>query len=503
MSEKELIEERKKKLENIRAMGIDPFPYSYNRTHYTKYIHEKYKDLPKESHTVENVSVAGRIMALRRMGKAAFFDVKDWTGKIQVFMRENDVDEKTFHLFNNLDLADWVGVRGEIFRTKMGELSVHCKEIVILGKSLRPMPDKFHGLKDKEIRYRKRYLDLVTTPGVMELFLKRHKLIKTIRNYLDDLGFVEVETPVLQTLYGGTNAKPFKTHINAYNMGMYLRIAPELYLKRAVIGGFEKIYEIARNFRNEGVDHMHNPEFTMIEWYEMYADYHVMMDRCEDMVRVIAKEIHGEPAITLHGKKIDLSKGWPRIPLKEALIKFSGIDVDAINDEELFNVCVSNGADIKKGASRGHLIFALFDKVATQHLEEPTWIIDYPKEVSPLAKPHRDHPDLVERFEGYIGGKELCDGWSETIDPVVQRQKFEGEQASMRAGVNEEAHPVDEDFLRAMEHGMPVLGGIGVGIDRLVMFMTDTWCIRDVMLFPLMKPEEEGHGEDSVEEKTE
>jgi lysyl-tRNA synthetase, class II len=491
MAEEELIAERKKKLANIRELGINPFPYSYTQTDHSEDIHKEHKHLEKEQKSGKQVSIAGRVMSMRKMGKAAFFDVQDWTGKTQVFLRKDSITEKEFNLFKNLDIADWVGVKGEVFRTKMGEISVECKQLDILGKSLRPLPDKFHGLKDKEIRYRKRYLDLITNPEVMQLFKQRAKIISIVRNYLNNLKFIEVETPVLQTLYGGTNAKPFKTHINAYDMGMYLRIAPELYLKRAVVGGFERVYEIARNFRNEGVDQTHNPEFSMIEWYEMYADYHTMMDRCEDLIRIIAKELYGKEEITVHGKKVDVSKKWPRLSLKDALKQLSGIDLDVLNDEQLLDTCKQHKADVKPGAKRGHLVFALFDKVATEYLEEPTWIIDYPKEVSPLAKPHREHPELVERFECYIGGKELCDGWSEVIDPEVQKQKFSDEQEAMRSGVNDEAHPVDDDFLTAMEHGMPTLGGIGMGIDRLVMFMTDTWSIRDVLLFPTMKPENE------------
>src|SRR3989338_3619909 len=326
MSEDELIAERKKKLRAIRELGVDPYPYSYTQTHHAADILKRHSGLKPEEHTKDVVSIAGRIVLLRRMGKAAFFDVRDWTGKIQVYVREDHVGEKQYEVFKNLDIADWVGVKGTIFRTKMGELSVDAQEITILGKTLRPLPDKWHGVKDKEIRYRKRYLDLATNPEVIELFKKRAKIINCVRTFLNNINFVEVETPVLQVLYGGTNAKPFKTHINAYDMPMYLRIAPELYLKRAVVGGFERVYEIARNFRNEGVDQMHNPEFSMIEWYEMYADYNVMMDRAEAMIRYIARELYGKEEITVHGTKVDLSKKWPRIPMKDAIKKWTGID---------------------------------------------------------------------------------------------------------------------------------------------------------------------------------
>ena len=489
MSEDNLIEERKKKLKAIIDMGINPYPYSYDQSHHAAELNKKYESLAKEETTNDNVSVAGRIMSIRNMGKAAFFDIKDWTGRIQAYVRKDDLGEKQFNLFMNLDISDWVGVKGNIFKTKLGQVSVNCRSIAILGKTLRPLPEKFHGIKDKEIRYRKRYLDLITNDDVMELFRKRAQIINCVRNYLNNLNFLELETPILQVLYGGTNAKPFKTHINAYDMEMYLRIAPELYLKRAVIGGFERVYEIARNFRNEGVDLTHNPEFSMVEWYEMYADYNLMMDRAEELLRYIAREVFGKEEITVHGKKVDLSKKWPRITLKDALKKFADIDIDEINDKELEELCNKNGADVNQGSSRGHLVFALFDKIASQQLFEPTWIIDYPKEVSPLAKTHRYNPELVERFEGYIGGKELCDGWSEIIDGETQRKRFNEEQAAMRAGINKEAHPVDEDFIIAMEHGMPCLGGIGMGIDRLVMVMTDNWSIKDVILFPIMKPE--------------
>ncbi|MFH1589233.1 MAG: lysine--tRNA ligase [archaeon] len=490
MGEKDhLILERERKLKEIRALGINPYPYKYNQTHHSDELQTKYKKLKSEQKTKDSVSVAGRIMILRRMGKATFADVQDEKGKIQLYFNQDLLGKPKYKFLKKLDAGDFIGVKGTIFKTRMGEVTVQVKNYELLSKSIRPLPEKFHGIKDAELKYRKRYLDLIMNPETKDLFRKRAKIIKLVRAFLDDLGFLEVETPVLQTLYGGTNAKPFKTHINAYNMQMYLRVAPELYLKRLVIGGFEKVYEIATNFRNEGVDQTHNPEFSMIEWYEAYVDYHKMMDRAETIIKKIAKKVNGSYDLPVFDKVVKLNTKWPRIPMKEAIKKYEKINVDKKSITELKDFCRKNKVDIRGENNKGSLIFLIFDKLVSDKLKNPTWIIDYPKEVSPLAKVHRKDSELVERYELYIGGKEIGDGWSELIDPQAQRQRFETEQKAMREG-NEEAHPMDEDFIEALEYGFPVCGGIGMGIDRLVMLITNNWSIRDVMFFPIMKPEQ-------------
>jgi len=487
LPEDQLIQDRIRKLNEIREKGINPYPYKFDKTADSR-IKEKYSKLKEEERTKEKFAIAGRIMQMRNMGKAAFSHIQDEWGRIQLYLRQDDIGKDKYKLIKKLDLGDYIGVKGSLFKTKTGEITVYVDDFEILCKSLRPLPEKYHGIKDSEIRYRKRYLDLLMNPEVKDLFKRRAKIISLVRKYLDELEFLEVDTPVLQVLYGGTNAKPFKTHINAYDMPMYLRVAPELYLKRLVIGGFEKVYEIARNFRNEGVDQTHNPEFSMIEWYEAYVDYHTMMDRAEEMIKMIAKEVNGSLKLDVFDRNVNLDKKWPRIPMTESIKKHLGLNIEKSSLEELKEFCQEKNVDIRGAKSKGSLTFAIFDKLVCEDLVEPTWIIDYPKEVSPLSKVHRSNPELVERYELYIGGKEICDGWSELIDPQVQRKRFEVEQKSMREG-NEEAHPMDKDFIEALEYGFPVCGGIGMGIDRLVMLITNKWSIREVIFFPIMKPE--------------
>ncbi|MBN2458372.1 lysine--tRNA ligase [Candidatus Woesearchaeota archaeon] len=483
-----LIKERKRKVDEIRSKGIDPYPYSYEASHRAAEILERYKGLDKEQKTEDMVSIAGRMVSLRGMGKVTFSHIQDITGRIQLFFRQDDLGKESYKLLKLYDIGDFVGVRGNVFTTKTGEISIHVKEFSLLSKALRPLPEKYHGIKDSELRYRKRYLDLIMDSEARERFMIRTKVIALVREYLNKLDFIEVETPVLQVMYGGTNAKPFTTHINTYNMPMYLRVAPELYLKRLVVGGFERVYEIAKNFRNEGVDQTHNPEFTMIEWYEAYCDYNKMMDRAEAMYKFIAKRLFSEEKIKVNDRTIDLSKRWPRLTLADSLKRYAGIDAEKLDESALKKIVDENRIEIRGEPNRGQMLFALFDKLVCEKLIDPVWIIDYPKEVSPLAKTHRKDDTLVERFECYIGGKEIGDGWSEIIDPADQRSRFETEQKKMRSG-DSEAHPMDEDFLEAMEYGMPPLGGIGIGIDRLVMLFTNHWSIRDVMFFPIMKPE--------------
>lgn len=483
-SEEELIAERKRKKQELLSQGVNPYPYSFAKTHSSAELVEKYKKLASESQTKDDVKVAGRIVSLRRMGKATFAHLLDEFGKIQVYFKFDDL--KNYDQLKLLDLGDWIGIEGNIFKTKTGEVTVWTRKFEILCKSLRPLPEKWHGLTDIEQRYRKRYLDLIVNPETREIFKKRTQIIKLIREFLDSKGFTEVETPVLQKIYGGTNAQPFKTHLNALNMDMYLRVAPELYLKRLVIGGFEKIYEIARNFRNEDIDATHNPEFTMIEWYEAYADYQKVMDLAEELYKYLAKQLYNSYTIQFKDKQINLKGTWQRITMTDAIKKYVGIDVDLMSLEQL-KVFVKKNKLLYRGVeSKGLFVYTIFDKLVTEKLEAPVWIIDYPVEVSPLSKPHRSKPDFVERFECYVGGMEIGDGWSEINDADEQRRRFENEQKGMRAG-NKDAHPLDMDFIEAMEYGLPVLGGIGIGIDRLVSVFTNQRTIKDIIFFPFMK----------------
>lgn len=467
--------EKRKKMEQL---GMNPHPYSFHATHTVAQA----RDLEGTQ-----VVLAGRMMSLREHGKVSFADLRDQSAHMQIMFRADDLGND-YDLLNLLDPGDFLGVSGTVITSKTGEITVQATKIAVLGKSLRPLPSTWQGMEDPETRYRKRYLDMIINPEVKKVLDARWLIEKEIRRYLQDQQhFTEVETPVLQPLYGGTNARPFTTHMNALDSDFYLRIAPELYLKRLIAGGYERIFEIARNFRNEGIDHTHQPEFTMIEWYEAYADYQRMMDVAEGLIKHLADKLYGELKIKVGDHEVNLAGAWPRITMADALKQFEHIDLDSLSDEALQQELEKRGIGITGSFSRGKAIFALFDHTVTSKLIQPTWIIDYPKEVSPLAKQHRDDADLVERFEGYIGGKEICDGWSEITDALEQRKRFEVEQQHMREG-DEEAQPLDEEFLEAMEYGMPPLGGIGIGIDRLVMFLTNTWAIREVIAFPTLRP---------------
>lgn len=469
---------RLKKLEALKGIGIDPYPPFSRKTHTT---------LSALATKDGVVSVAGRIIAKRQFGKLTFCKIQDATASIQIVIRANIISEEEYERFTSyIDIGDFIEATGERGVTKTGEESVIATGWKLLSKSLRPLPDKFHGLQEKELRFRKRYLDLIANRYVFELFKTRSKIITLVREYLNSLDFMEVETPVLQILYGGTNARPFKTKINAYDMEMYLRVAPELYLKRLLVGGYERIYELGKNFRNEGVDQTHNPEFTMIEWYEAYTDYQGVMDRAEGLYKYIAQKLFGKLELPVGDKIINLDLAWPRISMLDAIKNFAHIDITSMTDDELKKSCEDNKIPIRGKNTRGQMIMEIFERLVTPNLIDPTWIIDYPREVSPLARTHRDNPQFVERFECYIMGKEIGDGWSEIIDPLTQRSRFENEQAGMKSG-NDEAHPMDEDFIEALEYGMPPVGGIGVGIDRLVMLFTNKWSIREILFFPIMK----------------
>ncbi len=479
----ETINAKKQKRSTLEAEGINVHPYTFAKTHMIASCREALG---------EDVTTAGRIMSKREHGKVTFCTLTDHSGSIQVMVKEENVGEDWYRkLVTLIDPSDFLGVSGKVIESKTGEITIEATALTVLSKALRSVPVSFQGIEDKEVRFRKRYLDLLIDPQVKRVIDARFLIEKEIRRYLQDVHqFVEVETPVLQPLYGGTNAKPFHTHMNALDSDFFLRIAPELYLKRLIVGGYERLFEIARNFRNEGIDQTHQPEFTMIEWYHAYADYNVMMDTTEGLFKHLCEKLYGNLEISVGETTVDLSGTWPRITMTDAIQKYLQIDVLSLSDDELKDELTNRGLELNGSFARGKAIFMLFDKLVTGNLINPTWIIDYPKEVSPLAKAHRSKDGFVERFELYVGTKEMADGWSEITDALDQRARFENEQKNMREG-DEEAQPLDEDFIEAMEYGMPPLGGIGIGIDRLVMFLTNTWSIKEVIAFPTLRPTEE------------
>jgi len=475
----ELKKIRQEKFQKIINLGFSGSAYSFDKK---DSISSSRKSL------AQKVQIAGRVIGIRSHGVLTFLDLEDETGKIQLLAAANELDEKTAELVKLLDIGDFIGVYGEVFNTKAGEITVKIEKLTFLNKSFRPLPDSWYGLKDKEERFRRRYLDLILNPEVKKVLDKRWGTEKAIREFLWQQQFVEVETPVLQTLYGGTNARPFTTHLNALDTDMYLRIAPELYLKRLVVGGYERIFEIAKNFRNEGMDQSHQPEFTMIEFYQAYADYQQIMDLTESLIKYTAEKVNGHLLLQVENEKINLSGKWQRITIDEALKQYLNLDWETVTDSEIKDILEKHNFQVPGVYTKNKALFIIFDHLVTPKLIEPTWVIDYPQDVSPLAKTHRSHPDRVERFEGYVGGREICDGWSEVVSPIEQRERFETEQKNLKSG-DQEAMPLDEEFIEALEFGCPPLGGIGIGIDRLVMFLTNTWSIREVIAFPLMRPE--------------
>jgi len=485
---KQIIDFRIEKLEKLRENGINPYPYSFNRTHNSEEIKSSYEKLEEKT-----VIVAGRIMSLRKMGKASFCHIKDDDGRIQSYVRRDDVGTDNYTNFKLLDIGDYLGIEGYVFKTKTGETSIHAEKLTILSKSIRPIPivkekegEEFDSFADKEQRYRNRHLDLAVNDEVKETFVKRAKIISSIRRFLDDNGYIEVETPILQTLYGGANARPFVTHHNSLDQDFYLRIADELYLKRLIIGGIDKVYELAKNFRNEGIDRNHNPEYTSLEFYEAYVDYNYMMDFVEQIIQQAAKTI-GEMQVTWGDMKIDISKKFTRKPIFELLSDAVDEDVSKMSENDLVELCKKFDLDVSLKANYGQLLDLLMSKLVEPNLIQPTFVTNYPKAISPLAKKHRDgNPELVERFELFIGGMEFANAFSELNDPVDQRERFEHQAQLGRAG-DAEAHPVDENFLEAVECGMPPTGGVGIGIDRLVMLLTDNRWIKDVILFPTLR----------------
>ena len=482
----ELLQIRRDKLSELQDAGRDPFVQTkYDRTHHSVNIVEHF-----DAFEGQNVRVAGRLMSKRGMGKVLFCDLADRDGKIQLFIKRDMLGEEAYAMVKKYDIGDIVGAEGEVFKTKTGEVSVKVKDIVLLSKSLLPLPEKFHGLTDQDLRYRQRYVDLIINPDVKKTFIMRSKIQTAIRSYLDSRGYLEVETPILNTIAGGAAARPFITHHNTLDMDMYLRIATELHLKRLIVGGMEKVYEMGRQFRNEGMDIKHNPEFTTIEIYEAYADYNDMMDLTENLIRHAAQEACGTTLINYQGVDIDLSK-FSRMTMIESVKQYAGVDFNGIKtDEEAQAIAKEKGLEVEAAkSSRGHIIALFFDEFVEDKLVQPTFIPEYPVEISPLAKRKPSDPSLTERFEVFITGREFGNAFSELNDPIDQRKRFE-HQAALRAAGDDEANMVDEDFLMALEYGMPPTGGVGIGIDRLVMLLTDSYSIRDVLLFPTMKPVE-------------
>jgi len=488
MSDIELNEQmqiRINKLGELRAKGVDPFGQRFERTHTSAQIVDHFDALEGGE-----AKIAGRIMAIRGHGKASFVVLEDNEGQIQVYVKLDEVGEDAYDMFRLWDIGDIVGVSGEVFRTHRGEISVKAKTLVFLTKGLRPLPEKFHGLKDVELRYRQRYVDLIVNPEVKKVFVARSRIIRAIRNYLDNQGFLEVETPVLHSIAGGAAARPFTTHHNTLDMDLYMRIALELHLKRLIVGGMERVYEIGRVFRNEGISIKHNPEFTMLELYQAYSDYDGMMELTEKMISAVAREVLGTDTVTYQGTDICLKAPWRRVTMFEAIKEYAGYDFNEIRtDAQARKAAKEAGLDIEKDADRGNIINLFFEEKVEANLIQPTFVLDYPIEISPLVKRKHDDPDLVYRFEGFIFGRELCNAYSELNDPLDQRERFE-RQMELRAQGDEEANELDEDFLRALEYGMPPTGGLGIGIDRLVMFMTDAASIRDVILFPTLRTKE-------------
>lgn len=483
---KTIDKQKLQKLTTLRKMGVNAYPYTFVRTIFASQIKERFEHIKiGEKLEDEIYSIAGRIMLRRKMGKAAFMDILDATGRIQVYIQKPELTELESNIFSNLDIGDIVGITGFVFRTNMGELSIHCKKLELLTKSLATMPEKFHGLTDVELKYRQRYLDLNMNEDVRETFKIRSRIFKEVRNFLDARGFMEVETPILQPIYGGALAHPFKTHHRDLDMTLYMRISPELYLKKLTVGGLEKVYEIGKSFRNESVDTTHNPEFTSIEWYEAYTDYNYQMEQVEQMVEYVVKSTTGGTIVEYDGNKIDFKAPWRRLSIYDGLRKYAKIEPEIITKSDLIKEIKKYTNKVDEEKSYGELLMDLFEETVEKELIQPTFVIDHPMEISPLTKVHRTNSKLVERFEAYVGGMELANAYSELNDPEDQSTRL-FEQESKR-GRDEEAHPMDKNFLHAIEIGMPPTGGVGIGLDRLAMIITGKRSIRDVIFFPTMK----------------
>lgn len=480
----EVLQVRRDKLANLQEMGRDPFKESrYDRTHYSVQVKEGFEALEGET-----VKIAGRMMSKRIQGKAGFIDIQDAEGRIQSYVRKDRLGDEEYTIFKTYDIGDIVGIEGEVFITKRGEISVKANKVTLLSKSLQILPEKYHGLKDQELRYRQRYVDLIVNPEVKDAFITRTKALKALRSYLDERGFLEVETPILNTIAGGANARPFITHHNTLHIPMYLRIANELYLKRLIVGGFDKVYEMGRMFRNEGMDMKHNPEYTAIELYQAYADFTDMMEIAENLIAHMAEVATGSTKVVYQGKEIDFKPPWKRMTMIECVKEYSGVDFNEINtDEEAIAIAKEKGIEVKPGMRRGEIIAEFFEEFGEDKLVQPTFITHHPVEISPLSKRNNEDPRLTDRFEAFANGWELANAFSELNDPIDQKGRFMDQLRKKELG-DDEACDMDEDFLNALEVGLPPTGGLGIGIDRVIMLLTDSTSIRDVLLFPTMKP---------------
>lgn len=481
---------RREKLQALRNKGIDPFGMRFERTHSTADLKASFDRVSKEelAEREEEVKIAGRIMTKRGKGKAGFAHIQDLEGQIQIYVRKDAVGEEQYELFDMADIGDIIAVVGTVFKTKVGELSIRASEFIVLSKALRPLPDKFHGLRDIEQRYRQRYVDLIMNPEVKQTFLMRSKIIQSMRRYLNEHGYLEVETPMMHTIPGGAAARPFVTHHNALDMELYMRIAIELHLKRLIVGGFEKVYEIGRVFRNEGISTRHNPEFTMIELYEAYADFQDIMELTENLIAHIAQEVLGTTTVPYGDYKVDLKPKWTRLHMVDAIKQYTGVDFwEETSDEKAKQLAKEHGVHIQDTMTYGHIVNEFFEQLVEEKLIQPTFIYGHPVEISPLAKKNKQDSRFTDRFELFIVAREHANAFTELNDPIDQRERFEA-QVKERAQGNDEAHLMDEDFLESLEYGMPPTGGLGIGIDRLVMLLTNAPSIRDVLLFPHMRP---------------
>jgi lysyl-tRNA synthetase class 2 len=499
LSEQQLV--RREKLAKLQAAGRDPFKVvTYDQTHHSRQIKDAF-----ESFENVDVSIAGRVMSFRDIGKACFVDVQDRDGRIQAYLNADELGE-AFAEIKTFDVGDIVGVRGFVFKTRRGEISVHAKQVTLLSKGLEPLPEKFHGLVDVDTRYRRRYLDMIMNPQVMDAFKKRTAIIKAVREYLDEREYFEVETPILSTIASGAAARPFVTRSNALNIQLYLRIATELYLKRCIVGGMERVYEMGKDFRNEGVDIRHNPEFTMIELYQAYADYNDMMELCENLVSYAAVKACGSTKVSYQGTEIEFAAPWRRVTMMDAVKEYGGIDFSTVKtDGEARELAKAKGliGELKKkleDCSKGDILNAAFEAYAEKHLIQPTFVIDYPAEISPLTKPKPGDPTMTERFEAFVYGREVANAYSELNDPIIQFERFEQQAREKELG-DDEAYMFDEDFVQSLEVGMPPTGGMGIGIDRIIMFLADAYSIRDVILFPTMKPVREGGAKEGKDDE--
>jgi lysyl-tRNA synthetase class 2 len=496
----ELFQVRKQKVTDLRGRGINPYGTAFEVGGYARDLHEKHGETAADALEADKVScvLAGRVIALRNFGKAAFAHIQDASGRIQVYMKKDMLSEDEFLTMKQLDIGDHIGVQGHLFRTKTDELTVLVEKMTFLSKSLRTLPEKWHGLTDVETRYRQRYVDLIVNPDVRETFRKRTNIMKAIRRFFDSKGFMEVETPMMQPVPGGATARPFITHHNALDMDLYLRIAPELYLKRLIVGGFDKVYEINRNFRNEGISIKHNPEFTMVEFYAAYKDYHYLMEFTEELVTTVAQEALGTLKITYQGDEIDLTAPWARHTLEEAIVKYTGVDPGVLKEyDRAVAYCKERNIALMDGMSLAKVVNEIFEKTTEFLLINPTFITDYPVELSPLSRRNGENPEMVDRFELFIAGRETANAFSELNDPQDQKERFQ-EQVAEREKGDVEAQFMDEDYVRALEYGMPPTAGEGIGIDRLVMLLTDSASIRDVILFPQLRAEYIQRGPDDT-----